>query len=65
MPIVRIELFKGRSPETKAAIAEGITNVLQAVDGIPPTDTTVIFVDVERSDWAVAGRLYSSASNGD
>jgi len=63
VPIVRIELFKGRTSQTKAAIAEGITNVLQSVDGIPPADTTVIFVDVERSDWAVAGKPYGAIAD--
>lgn len=56
MPIVRVELFPGRSRETKASIASEFTRVLQEVAGIPPGDTTVMFVEVEPSDWIVAGK---------
>jgi 4-oxalocrotonate tautomerase len=55
MPIVRVELFPGRTSKTKAAIAKEITTVLQAVAGVPPSDTTVMFVEVAPSDWVVAG----------
>ncbi|MDW6023332.1 4-oxalocrotonate tautomerase family protein [Mesorhizobium sp. BAC0120] len=59
MPIVRVELFPGRAPDIKAAIAKEITQVLQTVAGVPPQDTTVMFIEVAPSDWAVAGKPFA------
>ncbi|APG90063.1 tautomerase family protein [Sinorhizobium americanum] len=60
MPIVRIELFPGRSAETKAEIGLEITKVLEAVAGIKPTATTVIFTEISPLDWLVAGEPFSA-----
>jgi phenylpyruvate tautomerase PptA (4-oxalocrotonate tautomerase family) len=43
MPFVRIEMLSGRSTEQKTRLAVAITNI--------------VFVDVARDDWAVAGKL--------
>jgi 4-oxalocrotonate tautomerase len=58
MPIVRIELFSGRTREQKADTARGIADVLKRTMAVPPENTQVIFVDVEKSDWARGGELY-------
>ena len=55
MPIVRVELFKGRSPEQKATLAKEITDAITRVMGVKPEATHVIFAEVEKSDWAHAG----------
>ena len=55
MPIVKIELFKGRSREQKAALAKEITDAVTRVMGVKPESTHVIFYDIEKSDWAHAG----------
>jgi len=57
MPIVRIDLFKGRTREQKAKVAQQITDVIQRELGVPPDQTLVVFNDVEKADWAVAGKL--------
>jgi 4-oxalocrotonate tautomerase len=57
MPMVKIELFKGRTREQKAAAAREVTEALTRTIGSRPQDTEIIFVDIERSDWAVAGKL--------
>lgn len=62
MPIVRIELFPGRGAELKSRIAKAITTALQDVAAVPPTDTMVIFVEVAKSDWMVAGEPFSERS---
>lgn len=59
MPIVRLELFPGRSAAKKAEIASEITAVLQRVAGIAPSDTTVLFIEVSPSDWVVNGKPLS------
>jgi len=57
MPIVRIELFAGRTREQKAKAAKEVTEALTRTIGAKPESTDVIFVDVEKSDWASAGKL--------
>ncbi len=57
MPIVRIELFSGRGKEIKKRIAEEITEVLVKNLDIPPEAVIIIFDDIERHNFAQAGRL--------
>ncbi|MDR0253338.1 MAG: 4-oxalocrotonate tautomerase family protein [Brucellaceae bacterium] len=59
MPVIRIDLFPGRSAEVKQAIAREITDVLNTVAGIKPTDTTIIFSEVPATEWFVAGEACS------
>ena len=56
MPLVRIELFPGRSAETKRRIAEGVTRLLEETAGIKPSATTVIFQETAPEDWFDGGR---------
>ena len=63
MPIIRVELFPGRSHQTKMAIAEEFTRILEEQAGIAPSATTVMFVEVAPSDWVVAGKPYASRSD--
>lgn len=57
MPMVRIELFKGRTREQKARAAKEVTEALARTIGSKPEATQVIFVDVEKADWADNGKL--------
>ena len=61
MPIVRIEMLKGRTKEQKAKLAEAITKVVVDIAKAKPEATSVVFYDVERSDWAEAGKLVSDS----
>lgn len=60
MPMIRIDLFPGRSHETKAEIAEGITRLLEEKAGIKPGATSIIFTEVASSDWFNAGKPYGA-----
>lgn len=62
MPIVRIELFPGRTAQTKASLAREITKVFQDVAGVPGTAITVMFFEVAPSDWVVAGEPHANPS---
>lgn len=54
MPIIRVEMFKGRTPEQKKAIArELVDGFIRANGGGSPSSFNVVFVDVEKHDWAV------------
>lgn len=62
VPIVRVELLSGRAPELKAKAAKEITEVMTKTFGVAADQTFVIFVDVERHDWAIGGRTLSPTS---
>jgi len=57
MPIIRVELFKGRSRDEKRAIAEELTNALVKVTGNKPESVWVRIEDVDKEDWAFGGEL--------
>lgn len=59
MPIIRIEMFEGRTPDQKRACAEAVTKAWCDTCGGTPQMVTVVFTDVAKHDWATAGRLAS------
>lgn len=59
MPIIRIEMFEGRTIEQKRACAAAVTEAFIGACGGTPASVTIVFQDVARHDWAVAGRLTS------
>lgn len=59
MPVIRVELFTGRTVEQKRALARALTDATVATLGARPDSVDVIFTDVEKSDWATGGRLWS------
>lgn len=59
MPIVRITLWPGRTEEQKATLAKEITDLMVKVARTRPEDTTIIFEEIPKENWAVAGQLAS------
>jgi 4-oxalocrotonate tautomerase len=59
MPIVRVEMWPGRTHAQKAELARLITEAVVNVAGTKPEATTVIFEDVAKENWAVGGVLAS------
>ena len=59
MPTIRVELFEGRTPQQKAALAQELTDACVRVLGGKPDSIDVLFYDVARGDWATGGRLWS------
>lgn len=57
MPIMTIELFKGRSREQKRALVEALTETYVRVMGGKPDAVTILLKEVAKEDWAVAGEL--------
>lgn len=57
MAIVRIELYAGRSREQKAKAAAEISEVMSRTLGTTVAGTEIIFVDVDKSNWATGGKL--------
>ena len=61
MPIVRVEMWTGRTPQQKADLARAITDAVCRIAGSPPESTLVVFSDIDKSNWAQAGALASQA----
>lgn len=59
MPVIRIELLEGRTVEQKRACAKAVTQAFLDSCGGTPQSVQIVFTDVAKSDWAVAGRLVS------
>ena len=56
MPIVTIQITKeGTTPEQKARLIKGVTDVLADVLNKPPAWTYVIIQEVELEDWGAGG----------
>jgi 4-oxalocrotonate tautomerase len=59
MPIVRVEMFPGRTHAQKQELARAITEAVANIAHTTPYATIVIFEDIEREDWAQGGKLAS------
>lgn len=57
MPIIRVEMFQGKSREQRRAIARELTQAYVRAAGGKPEAVTVLLSDVDKQDWAVAGEL--------
>ena len=62
MPIVRVEMWPGRSHTQKAELARLITDAMVSVAKTSPDAVIVVFQDVDKGDWALAGVLASDAA---
>jgi len=61
MPIVRIEMWPGRTQSQKAELARVITAALVDIADTTAEATTVIFEDIARENWATGGVLASQS----
>ena len=59
LPIVKIEMFAGRTHAQKAELAKAITDDVVRIAKTTPEAVTIVFEDVERDNWAEAGKLAS------
>lgn len=59
MPTLHVELFEGRTPDQKVALAKALTEACQQVLGSQADSVQVLFVDVARHNWATGGVLAS------
>jgi len=57
MPVVTIQMEKGRPLEMKRALADAVTTAVAGTLDIPSDWVTLIIDEVERENWSVGGRL--------
>jgi 4-oxalocrotonate tautomerase len=59
MPILRIEMLEGRTQAQKQELAEVLSRETARITGCNLEAITIVFDDIKRDNWAVAGRLFS------
>jgi 4-oxalocrotonate tautomerase len=62
MPMIRVEMFAGRSHEQKQAFAKAVTENFVKICGGSPESVQIIFSDVAKENWATAGTLAGAPS---
>lgn len=61
MPIVQVQMLRGRSAAQKRALITGLTRVMAEVVGISPDRVTVVILEVESESWGRGGLPLSDA----
>ena len=59
MPIIQIDLLKGKSVEQKRALADKITTACVDALQCPRDAVTIVLRDMEPTDYGVGGRLFA------
>ncbi|MGN6527435.1 MAG: 4-oxalocrotonate tautomerase [Burkholderiaceae bacterium] len=59
MPILRLEMHPGRTPEQKRDFAREATRVAVEILKCPPESVDIVIQEVPRELWAKAGKLVS------
>lgn len=63
MPIVRVQMWTGRTKAQKAELARVITDAVVNIAQTTPEATFVIFEDTDKENWAQAGVLASEPAS--
>ena len=64
MPLIQVQMFSGRTPEQKRKLVRALTDAFVQAAGSTPDAVDVILTDVEKSDWAHGGKLFSDKALG-
>jgi len=59
MPVVRVEMWVGRTHAQKQELARGITEAMVNIAHTTPEATIIIFEDIAKENWAQSGTLAS------
>ncbi|HVB97676.1 MAG TPA: tautomerase family protein [Chloroflexota bacterium] len=57
MPFIHVRLYEGRTSEQKRAAAQAITKAIVETLNTTAEATQIVFEDVKKSDWSIAGKL--------
>ena len=65
MPIIRVEMFKGRSVEQKRALVKSLTESFVNTCGGQPQGLQIVITEVDMEDWGSGGELCSDKFKSD
>ena len=58
MPVVRVDMWEGRTEAVKEKLIKGITKVFTEID-VSPEWVTVIINDIPKTNWGTGGKQAS------
>ena len=59
MPLIRVEMLEGRTPEQKTALVKALTQAVVETLGSKPDVVDVMLFDIPRQNWATGGVQWS------
>jgi 4-oxalocrotonate tautomerase len=59
MPIITVQMAKGRPVEAKRELARALTDAAARILDVRPEWVTVLIEELERENWATGGELHS------
>jgi 4-oxalocrotonate tautomerase len=62
MPVVKVDMWKGKTEEQKEKLIEGITKAFIEI-GMKAEWVTVIFNEVPKSNWGMGGKQASKVEH--
>ena len=60
MPIIRVEMFAGRSEDQKQALVKELTEACTKTIRCKAEQVTILVTEVHKADWAEGGQLLGS-----
>jgi 4-oxalocrotonate tautomerase len=64
VPIVRVEMFRGRTTVMKEFLGRAIVDAVSEIAGPPRENVQVVFSDIATDEWAIGPTLVSSRPSG-
>lgn len=55
MPLVKIDMWPGRTEEQKKTLIDGITEAFNKI-GVPKEHVTTIITEVPKENWGIMGK---------
>ena len=62
MPIVRVEMWTGRTEAQKKELARVITDAMVNIAHTTADATIIVFEDIEKENWAQNGKLATDSA---
>ncbi|MBI5208146.1 MAG: 2-hydroxymuconate tautomerase family protein [Candidatus Firestonebacteria bacterium] len=59
MPIVNIQILKGRSLEQKKNLTKAVTDAIVSTIGVKPEVVWIVIEEMEKENFATGGKLHS------
>ena len=57
MPMIRVEMFRGRTVDQKRALAKALTEAFAQTCGGTPQAIHIVIEDIAKDNWAIGGGL--------
>ena len=59
MPIIRVEMLKGRTVEQKSNLVKRLTDDFESICDGKPEDLHVVISEIDKENWGADGKLIS------